>query len=92
MNKAELIDAMSKKTGVSKKNTEYMLNAFMECVEEALVEGKKVQLVGFGSFEAKEKKARPGRNPKKPDVEIIIPASTVPVFKAGKNLKDSLNA
>ena len=60
-------------------------------VEEALVKGEKVQLIGFGTFETRERKARQGRNPRKPDETIEIPASKAPVFKAGKALKDSVN-
>jgi len=92
MNKGELIVKISNKTGLSKKDAEASLNAFMECVEESLKEGDKVQLVGFGTFEAKKRNSRPGRNPKKPEVVIMIPETVAPVFKAGKNLKDALNS
>ena len=65
--------------------------AFSACVEEALVQGEKVQLIGFGTFETRERKARQGRNPRKPGETIEIAASKAPVFKAGKALKDSVN-
>ena len=90
MNKAELVAAMSAKTGDSKKATEAAVNAFVEVVAEALKEGDKVQLVGFGSFEVRKRAARKGRNPQTKE-EIKIPASKAPVFKAGKALKDTVN-
>ncbi len=90
MNKAELISVMAEKSGLTKKDTEKALNAFMEAVEEALVNGDKVQLVGFGTFEVRERSARKGRNPQTGE-EIDIPAASVPAFKAGKALKDSIN-
>lgn len=91
MNKAELIASISEKSGLNKKNAEAALNAFMESVEEALVSEDKVQLVGFGTFEVRERKEREGRNPRNPQEKIIIPASKAPVFKAGKTLKQSVN-
>ncbi len=87
MNKAELINAAAEKSGLSKKDTEAAVNAAIESITEALSGGDKVQLVGFGSFEVKGRAARIGRNPKT-KAEIQIPASKVPVFKAGKALKD----
>ena len=87
MNKAELVAAMSAKTGESKKVTEETLNAFVEVVSEALKGGDKIQLVGFGSFEVRKRAARKGRNPQTKE-EIKIPASKAPVFKAGKSLKE----
>lgn len=87
MNKAELINAAAEKSGLSKKDTEAAVNAAIESVTEALSGGDKVQLVGFGSFEVKSRAARIGRNPKT-KASIEIPASKVPVFKAGKALKD----
>lgn len=92
MNKAELVAKMSEKCGLSKKNTQEVLDAFMECVSEALVNDEKIQLVGFGTFETRERSARKGRNPRNPEQEIEIPASKAPVFKAGKGLKDKVNA
>ena len=90
MNKAELVAAVAEKTALSKKDSEKAVNAAFEAITAALVGGDKVQLVGFGAFEVKERNARVGRNPKTKE-EIQIPASRVPVFKAGKALKDSVN-
>ena len=90
MNKAELVAAISEKTGTSKKSTETSLNAFVEIVTEALKKDEKVQLVGFGSFEVRKRAARKGRNPQTKE-EIKIPASKAPVFKAGKALKELVN-
>ena len=91
MNKAELITKMAEKSELTKKEAEAALNAFMQSVEEALVEGDKVQLVGFGTFETRESAASQGRNPRNPDEVIEIPASKAPVFKAGKSLKEVIN-
>ena len=91
MNKAELIAAIAAKTGETKKTAEKLVNAFVETVTEALTEGDKVQLVGFGTFETRERAARKGRNPRNPQQEIDIPASKAPVFKAGKSLKEAIN-
>mgnify|MGYP001000919947 CR=1 FL=1 len=90
MNKAELISVMAEKSGMTKKDSERALNAFIEAVEGALVERDKVQLVGFGTFEVRERSARKGRNPQTGE-EIDIPAASVPAFKAGKALKDIVN-
>lgn len=90
MNKAELISVMAEKSGLTKKDSEKALNAFVEAVEDALAEEDKVQLVGFGTFEVRERKARKGRNPQTGE-EIDIPATKVPAFKAGKALKDIVN-
>ena len=90
MNKAELIAAIAAKTGDTKKGVEATVNAFVDTVTEALLEGDKVQLVGFGSFEVRKRAARKGRNPQTKE-EIKIPASKAPVFKAGKALKDLVN-
>ena len=90
MNKAELIAAIAAKTGDTKKGAEASVNAFVDVVTEALTEGEKVQLVGFGSFEVRKRAARKGRNPQTKE-EIKIPASKAPVFKAGKALKDLVN-
>ncbi len=89
MNKAELIAAVAEKTALSKKDSEKAVNAALEAITEALVGGDKVQLVGFGGFEVKERGARVGRNPMTRE-EIEIPASRVPAFKAGKALKDAV--
>ncbi|MBQ8389540.1 MAG: HU family DNA-binding protein [Oscillibacter sp.] len=89
MNKAELINAAALKADVSKKDAEAVITAALDAITEALSEGEKVQLVGFGSFEVKKRAARLGRNPKTKEA-IEIPASVVPTFKAGKALKDSV--
>lgn len=90
MNKTELVAAMAEKSELTKKDAEKALSAFLESVEEALKKGDKVQLVGFGTFEVKNRAARTGINPqtKKP---VKIQASKAPSFKAGKAFKDALN-
>ena len=87
MNKTELINAVAEQAALSKKDSEAAVNAALEVITAALKDGDKVQLVGFGSFEVKKREARVGRNPRTKEA-IDIPASTVPVFKAGKVLKD----
>ena len=89
MNKTELIAAIAEKAGLSKKDAEKALNATLDAVSDALAAGDKVQLVGFGSFETKKREARMGRNPRTREA-IEIPASCIPVFKAGKALKDKV--
>ena len=89
MNKTEMIAAMAETSGLSKKDCEAALTAFLTATESALKSGDKVQLVGFGSFEVKERAARIGRNPKTKEA-IEIPASKAPVFKPSKALKDIL--
>ena len=89
MNKAELISAAAERAGLSKKDTEAALNAAIEVISDCLAEGDKIQLVGFGSFEVKSRAERIGRNPTTKE-EIHIPASRVPVFKAGKLLKETV--
>ncbi|MCI7789559.1 MAG: HU family DNA-binding protein [Lachnospiraceae bacterium] len=91
MNKTELIDAMASKTGLTKKNAEAALNAFVETVSEQLAKGDKISLVGFGTFEVAERAEREGRNPQTGET-MKIAASKAPKFKAGKALKDSVNA
>ena len=91
MNKAELVAAVAEKTNFTKKDAEVAINAFLSTIEDALVKGEKVQLIGFGTFDTRYRKARQGRNPRKPDEVIDIPASKAPVFKAGKALKDAVN-
>lgn len=91
MNKSELITKMTEKSELTKKDAEMALNAFIASVQEALVSGEKVQLVGFGTFETRERAARKGRNPRNPEQEIDIPASKAPVFKAGKAFKELVN-
>lgn len=91
MNKSDLINSIASKSGLNKKNSEAALNAFISSVEDSLKAGDKVTLVGFGTFEVRERAARKGRNPQTKK-EITIPASKAPVFKAGKGLKDNVNA
>jgi len=90
MNKTDLVASMAEKGELSKKDAEKALNAFIESVEETLAGGDKIQLVGFGTFEVRERAARKGRNPQTKE-EIDIPASKAPVFKVGKGLKDLVN-
>ncbi len=87
MNKTDLVATVAEKTGLTKKDAEKAVTAVFSAVEEALANGDKVQLVGFGTFEVRERKERKGQNPqtKKP---ITIPATKVPAFKPGKQLKD----
>ncbi len=87
MNKTELVAAIAAKAEVSKKDAENVLNAFIDTVGSTLKSGDKIQLVGFGTFETRERAARKGKNPQTGAV-IDIPAATVPAFKAGKALKD----
>jgi DNA-binding protein HU-beta len=89
MNKAELINAVAAAADVSKKDAEAVVSATLDAITGALKEGDKVQLVGFGSFEVKKRAARTGRNPHTNET-IEIPESIVPVFKAGKALKDAV--
>ena len=90
MNKTELIAAVAEKAELSKKDAEKAVKAFTDVVSEELVNGGKIQLVGFGTFEVSERAAREGRNPKSGEV-MNIPASKTPKFKAGKALKDMVN-
>lgn len=89
MNKTELIGEVAAKTGLTKKDVEKVVNAFFATVEGALKEENKVQLIGFGTFEVRQRQARKGRNPQTGQ-EISIPATKVPAFKAGKSLKEVL--
>lgn len=89
MNKTELVVAMAETSGLSKKDCEGALSAFITATENALKAGDKVQLVGFGTFEVKERAARTGKNPAT-GAEIEIPASKAPAFKAGKAFKDAI--
>ncbi|MCI5840203.1 MAG: HU family DNA-binding protein [Peptoniphilaceae bacterium] len=91
MNKSDLLAKIAEKSGLKKVDAEKALNATLDSISEALVEGEKVQLVGFGTFEVRDRKAREGRNPRKPDEVIQIPASKAPVFRAGKTLKEEVN-
>lgn len=90
MNKQDLISAIATKSGATKKDTEVMVNSFVEVVTESLKKGERVQLVGFGTFDVRNRAARKGRNPQTGE-EIKIKASKAPVFKAGKALKDTVN-
>ena len=90
MNKGELIAKIAEESKLTKKAAEAALDAFMSSVEDALTKGEKVQLVGFGTFEVRQRAARKGRNPQT-KAEIKIPASKAPVFKAGKALKETVN-
>jgi DNA-binding protein HU-beta len=90
VNKPELVNSIASKTGLSKKDCEAALDAFVASVEDALKAGDKVSLVGFGAFEVRKRPARKGRNPKTRE-EIMISASNAPVFKAGRGLKEMVN-
>lgn len=89
MNKTELIAAIAAKTGMSKKDSEKALTAAIDTIAETIAAGNKVQLVGFGSFETKTRAAHTGRNPRTKEV-MDFAAKTVPVFKAGKALKEKV--
>lgn len=91
MNKTELVAAIATQTELSKKDAEKALKAFTDVVAEELAKGEKIQLVGFGTFEVSERTAREGRNPRTGET-MTIPASKAPKFKAGKALKDIVNA
>ena len=90
MNKSELIAALAAKTELSKKDAEKALNGFVDTISGALSKGDKVQLIGFGTFDVKQRPARVARNPRT-GAEIKIAASKAPAFKAGKALKDKVN-
>ncbi|MDR3349118.1 MAG: HU family DNA-binding protein [Acidaminococcales bacterium] len=90
MNKAELIASVAEKTGFSKKDAEKALNAMLDSIKNEVAGKNKVQIIGFGTFEARERGARIGKNPRTKE-EINISASTVPVFKAGKGFKELTN-
>ena len=90
MNKAELVEAMVKETGLSKKDTELALNAFMNNVKKSVKKGDSVQLVGFGTFSLAKRSARTGHNPQTGE-SIKIKAAKAPKFKAGKGFKDFVN-
>ena len=89
MTKTDLIAKVAEQTGLSKKDAEKAVSAVIDTVSDALVAGDKVQIVGFGTFEVRERSERKGRNPRTKE-EITIPASTLPAFKAGKALKDAV--
>lgn len=89
MNKTELIAAAAQSAGLTKKDTERVLNAAIDAITASLTEGQKVQISGFGTFEVKSREARIGRNPHTKE-SIDIPATFVPVFKASKALRDTV--
>ena len=89
MTKTDLINAVAKATGLNKKESGSAVNAVFEAIENALAKGDKVQLVGFGTFESKERAARVGRNPRA-NIPVNIPAKRVPVFKPGSTLKSAV--
>jgi DNA-binding protein HU-beta len=89
LNKTDLISEVAAKTGMTKKDVDKVVAAFFDTVEGVLKAGEKVQLIGFGTFEVRDRQARKGRNPQTGE-EISIPAARVPAFKAGKALKDAL--
>lgn len=90
MNKTDLVNAVAEQAELSKKDASRAVDAVFESITEALKEGNKVQLVGFGSFEVRERSARKGRNPQTGE-EIEIPATKNPAFKPGKQLKEAVN-
>ena len=90
MNKTELISDVAQKVNMTKKDADKVVNAFFTTIETALKAGDKVQLIGFGTFDVRERQARKGRNPQTGQ-EISIPATKVPAFKAGKALKDAVD-
>jgi len=89
MNKGDLITKVAGKTDLTKKDCEKVVNETFEAIKETLAEGEKVQLIGFGTFETRKRQAREGRNPATGDV-IQIPEATVPAFKPGKQLKETV--
>ena len=91
MNKSELITLVTEKTGLTKKQASDALDATLEAIQDAVTAGDKVSFIGFGTFERRDRAARTGRNPQTKE-SIVIPASRSVVFKAGKVLKDSVNA
>ena len=90
MNKAELITAVAQKSGLSRKDADKVVASVFESISETLAAGEKVSIVGFGSFEVKERKEHEGINPSTKE-KMMIPASKSPVFKPGKQLKDAVN-
>ena len=92
MNKTELVAVVSKKTALTKKDTEATINAMIDAIQDELTKKDgKVQLIGFGTFEVRNRKSRIGRNPQKPEDTVEIPSSKAPVFHAGKAFKDAVN-
>ena len=91
MNKTELVAAIAEKSELSKKDSEKALKAFIDTVTEELKKGEKIQLVGFGTFEVRDRKEKESKNPRTGE-KIIVPAKKAPAFKPGKALKDAVNA
>lgn len=91
MNKGELVDKIAEKAGVTKKEADAILTATLEAIQEAVVNGEKVTLVGFGTFEPRERSEREGRNPQT-GAAIKIPATTVPAFSPGKQFKELVSS
>ena len=91
MNKTELIAKVAEQSGLTKKDAEQAVKALFESISDELAKGEKVQIIGFGTFEVRERKAREGHNPSNPKQKIKIPASKSPAFKAGKQLKERVN-
>jgi DNA-binding protein HU-beta len=89
MNKGELVDKIAEKSGVTKKQADVILSAALDSIIDAVSDGQKVTLVGFGTFEPRDRKAREGRNPKTGEA-LTIPATTVPAFSAGKLFKEKV--
>lgn len=89
MNKKDLINAVAEKTGMTKKDSGLVVESVFDAIKETLSKGEKVQIIGFGTFEVRDRAARKGRNPQTGE-EIDIPATRVPAFKAGKALKDAV--
>ncbi|MEW6173197.1 MAG: HU family DNA-binding protein [Bacillota bacterium] len=90
MNKSEMVASVAERANLTKKDAERAITAVFESISDALAQGNKVQLVGFGTFEVRQRAARKGRNPQT-KAEIQIPAARVPVFKAGKSLKETVS-
>ncbi|ACC81639.1 HU family DNA-binding protein [Nostoc punctiforme] len=89
MNKGELVDAVATKTNITKKQADEVISAFLSVVTEAVANGEKVTLIGFGSFERRERAEREGRNPKTQET-MTIPATRIPAFSAGKQFKEKV--
>lgn len=90
LNKTDLVNKVAQRTGAKKKDVDMIISTMLESIGDALVSGDKVQLVGFGSFEVRNRAERIGRNPRTKE-EILIPACKVPAFRAGKTLKDKVS-
>ncbi|MEO1134647.1 MAG: HU family DNA-binding protein [Cyanobacteria bacterium J06639_1] len=90
MNKGELVDAVAHKAGVTKKEADAVISATLDVIVETVASQEKVTLVGFGSFEPRQRKEREGRNPKTKE-KMIIPATVVPAFSAGKSFRDAVD-